>query len=239
MDAALAASALFMGLTGSLHCASMCGPAFGAIARSSAPGRVSRATMSMHAGRLISYAAAGALVASSVAALGTLQAAGPLLRPVWTLLHVAAVAWGLSLVWRARAPQWPTRGRWQAAAAGNGHVVRVFMRLPPSGRAGFAGMCWAGIPCGLLQSALLVAALASGPVGGAAVMSTFALASGLGLWAGPWLWSRLGTAPGDERWTRLAARLAGALLVVSSGFALWHGLGAVIAQICSMPGSGS
>ena len=85
------------------------------------------------------------------------------------------------------------------------------MRLPPSGRAGLLGMCWAGIPCGLLQSALLVAALASGPAQGAAVMSTFALASGVGLWAGPYLWSRLGTAPGDERWTRLTARLAGAL----------------------------
>ena len=98
------------------------------------------------------------------------------------------------------------------------------------------GLCWAGIPCGLLQSALLVAALASGPAQGAAVMATFALASGFGLWAGPYLWSRLGTAPGDERWTRLTARLAGGLLAASSGFALWHGLGAVIAQICGVPG---
>jgi sulfite exporter TauE/SafE len=236
MDTALAASALFMGLTGSLHCASMCGPALGAIALRSSPGRPSRATLSVHAGRLISYAAAGALIASTVAALGTLQAAGSLLRPIWTLIHVAAIALGLSLVWRARAPRWLTRDTRQITGPANARVVRVFMRLPPSGRAGMAGMCWAGIPCGLLQSALLVAALASGPIGGATVMSTFAIASGIGLWAGPYLWSRIGTAPGDERWTRLAARLAGALLVVSSGFALWHGLGIILAQICSAPG---
>jgi sulfite exporter TauE/SafE len=236
MDTALAASALFMGLTGSLHCASMCGPAFAAIATPSAAGRLSRETMSVHAGRLLSYAAAGALVASSVSALGTLQTAGPILRPVWTLIHVAAVVFGLSLVWRARMPHWLARDGRLLAGASQTRVVRVFTRLPPSGRAGALGLCWAGIPCGLLQSALLVAALASGPAQGAAVMATFALASGFGLWAGPYLWSRLGTAPGDERWTRLTARLAGGLLAASSGFALWHGLASVIAQICGVPG---
>jgi uncharacterized protein len=236
MDAALAASALFMGLTGSLHCASMCGPAFGAIATRSGPARFSRATMSMHAGRLLSYAAAGALVASSISALGTLQAAGPLLRPIWTLIHVAAIALGLSLVGRARAPRWLNRDSRQIARMADTRVVRVFTRLPPSGRAGIAGMCWAGIPCGLLQSALLVAALASGPIAGATVMSTFAVASGFGLWAVPHLWSRVGAAPDDARWTRLATRLAGALLVISSGYALWHGLGTLLAQICGTPG---
>ena len=110
MDAALAASALFMGLTGSLHCASMCGPAFGATAARSAPGGLAGTTLSMHAGRLLSYSAAGALVASSTSALGTLQAAGPLLRPVWTLIHVAAIALGLALVWKGRAiPRWLAR----------------------------------------------------------------------------------------------------------------------------------
>ncbi len=236
MDTALAASALFMGLTGSLHCASMCGPAFGAIATRSGAARLSPEMVSVHAGRLLSYAVAGALVASGVSALGTLQTAGPFLRPVWTLIHVAAIVFGLALVWRARMPRWLARDNRPLAASPQPQVVRVFMRLPASGRAGVMGMCWAGIPCGLLQSALLVAALASGPAQGAAVMSIFALASGVGLWAGPYLWSRLGTAPGDERWTRLTTRLAGGLLAASSGFALWHGLGAVIAQICGAPG---
>jgi sulfite exporter TauE/SafE len=235
MDSALAASALFMGLTGSLHCASMCGPAFGAIATRSGRGSITGPVLSVHAGRLLSYAAAGALVASSVSALGTLQTAGPLLRPVWTLVHVAAIALGLWLVWTARAPRWLTRDNRQVAAMANGQVVRVFTRLPASGRAGMAGLCWAGIPCGLLQSALLVAALASGPVQGATVMATFAIASSFGLWAGPYLWSRIGAAPKEERWTRLTARLAGALLATSSGFALWHGLGSILAQICGGP----
>jgi sulfite exporter TauE/SafE len=237
MDAALTASALFMGLTGSLHCTTMCGPAFGAIAARSGGTRFAGATMSLHAGRLLGYAIAGALVASSVAALGTLQAAGPLLRPLWTLVHVAAIALGLTLVWTARVPRWLSRDIGRAAIPDDARVVRFFRRMPASGRAGLTGMCWAGIPCGLLQSALLVAALASGPVAGATVMSTFALASGFGLWAGPRLWSTMRSTSGDERWTRLSARLSGTLLAASSGFALWHGLGAIVAQICGVPPS--
>jgi len=235
MDAALTASALLMGLTGSLHCATMCGPAFGAIAARSGGTLFAGATMSLHAGRLLGYAVAGALMASSVAALGTLQAAGPLLRPLWILVHVAAIALGLALIGTARVPRWLRRDIVRAAGADDARVVRVFRRMPASGQAALAGMCWAGIPCGLLQSALLVAALASGPVAGAAVMSTFALASGFGLWAGPHLWSRMRSTSGDERWTRLAARLSGTLLAMSSGFALWHGLGAIVAQICGVP----
>jgi hypothetical protein len=34
----------------------------------------------------------------------------------------------------------------------------------------------------------------------------------------------------------MAARLSGLLLAASSGFAMWHGLGAIVAQICGVPG---
>ena len=64
-------------------------------------------------------------------------------------------------------------------------------------RAGLVGACWTAMPCGLLQSALLVAALASGALPGAAVMAAFALASTLGLWLAQGLWS--GLQPGRRR----------------------------------------
>ena len=146
MDAALAASALFMGLTGSLHCASMCGPAFGAIASRSGGARIAGATMSVHAGRLLSYAVAGALVASSVAALGTLQAAGPLLRPLWTLVHVAAIALGLTLIWTARVPRWLSRDIGRAAVPDDARVVRVFRRMPLRGRRDWRGCAGPAFP---------------------------------------------------------------------------------------------
>jgi len=40
---------------------------------------------------------------------------------------------------------------------------------------------------------------------------------------------------GVRRWTRAPVRLAGALLAVASGFALWHGLSEQIAQALCVP----
>jgi len=110
-------------------------------------------------------------------------------------------------------------------------------RLPAPARAGIVGACWVGVPCGLLQSALLVAALASGPVQGAGVMAVFAFASAPGLLLGPALWQRLahGRHPGGA--ATWSVRTAGALLASASAFALWHGLGDAIADaLCRAPG---
>ena len=81
---------------------------------------------------------------------------------------------------------------WRALA--QSQPVRIFRTLAGPARAGLAGVCWAVVPCGLLQSALLVAALASGALPGAAVMAAFALASTLGLWLAQGLWSGLRSA---------------------------------------------
>ncbi len=82
------------------------------------------------------------------------------------------------------------------------------------------GLLWSFLPCGLLYSALLVAALAGGIFEGAAVMALFALGSGVSLMAGPWLWLRLAR-PGSGRWS---VRLAGLALLLMSLGALWMGL---------------
>jgi len=81
-----------------------------------------------------------------------------------------------------------------------------------------------------------VAALASGPAWGAGVMSAFALASALSLATVSLWWSRLaGTHAVAIGRPTLAVRLAGALLVGSSAFALAHGLAAEIDRaLCAM-----
>lgn len=237
MDTALVTSALLMGLAGGPHCAAMCGAAFGAIARQGGATRLAETTLALHAGRLIGYAAAGALVAASVAGLGALQTAAPLLRPIWTLVHVAAVALGLWLLWKARAPAWLSGAGQPAAVLLSTRPVRIFRRLPAGARAGLAGACWAAVPCGLLQSALLVAALASGPFQGAGVMAAFAIASALSLWLGPHLWLKLRWRGRQDSAATLSVRLAGVLLAASSVFALWHGLGSAIEEaLCRVVG---
>ena len=104
MDLALAFSALLIGLAGSPHCVAMCGAACTAIAGRCGRQRPQPALLGLHAGRLLSYAAGGAVVAGGVGALAALAAWSPSLRPLWTLVHVAALGLGVWLLWTGRQP---------------------------------------------------------------------------------------------------------------------------------------
>lgn len=235
MDLALVASALLMGLAGGPHCAAMCGAAYGGIARQGGPSGSARAMLALQLGRLASYAAAGGLVAASMAWLGSLREAAPLLKPLWTMLHVSAVALGLWLLWQGRAPAWLAGASRSGSRLMEARPLRFVARIPPTARAGAIGACWAAMPCGLLQSALLVAALASGPWQGAGVMAVFALGSALSLWLAPLLWLRLQGRGSGAAHSTLAVRLAGVLLITASAFALVHGLREAIDQALCLP----
>ena len=248
MNSALVASALMIGLAGGPHCVVMCGAGYAGITRGKA-----QAMLSLQLGRLVGYSLAGALVAGSVSGLASLGQAAPLMRPLWTLLHVGAVALGLFMLWSGSVPAWLAElGRRGAAsslgagaadeagaAAGAGPKqaapLRFFARMPPTARAAGIGICWAAMPCGLLQSALIVAALASGPMQGAGVMAGFALASGVSLWLGPSLWVRLGRMAGPMAASTLPMRLAGGLLAAGSVFAIVHGLMPIIDRVFCLP----
>ncbi len=175
---------------------------------------------------MASYAAGGAVAAVGVSGVASWSQITPALRPLWTLLNAAAFALGLWLMWKGQQPAWLGRiGRVPALAGpipGKGQWPWQRVRGPL--RAGAAGSLWVAWPCGLLQSALLVAALTDGALAGATVMAVFAATSAPGLVFGPWVWRRLlrgGDVAVRERWLM---RAAGALIVVASGWALSHGL---------------
>ena len=87
------------------------------------------------------------------------------------------------------------------------------------------------MPCGLLYSAVLVAALSGSPWDGALTMALFALGSSVSLLLGPWLLlRRRGGASGA--W---GIRLAGLALAATSGWALWMGLAHNAAPWCVAP----
>jgi len=226
LDLALAGSALLMGLAGTPHCLAMCGPA------AAACGRDGRSAMgAFQLGRVLSYSLGGAIAAASVGALAWLGGAAAWLRPLWLLVHCAALLLGLYLLVFARQPAWLSQvgrqvGTATLAAPGAGRVV-----LSAPARSGLIGLAWVAWPCGLLQSALLTAGLASGAAAGALVMASFAVASGLGLALGP---SLLLKAVGTQGMT-WAVRLSGLALVSASGWALGHGLWVQIAAICGLP----
>lgn len=231
MSSTLLATALLMGLAGGPHCVAMCGAACAALG-SAKPGQVSgtRSLWLFQLGRLAGYSALGALAAASMQGLGWLSVQSAALRPVWSLLHVAAALLGLMLLVQGRQPLWLELGarrlwtRIRGYFKDTGRMAGVTAPLA-------LGTLWALLPCGLLYSALLVAALSADAAQGAGVMALFALGSGLSLMAGPWLWLRL-RGPDSGQW---AVRLAGAALLASSAWALWMGLVHDAAPWCVSP----
>jgi len=221
----LVLAGLAMGVAATPHCAVMCGAPCAALTQG-----CGRSATGFHAGRLIGYTAAGAVVASSVAVLGAWSQASPALRPLWTLLHLAFLALGLWWFIAGRQPVWMRR---RSSAV----PVRFVGRRTRSLRASVAGLAWVAWPCAALQAALLLAALASSATGGALVMAAFAVGSMPGLLAAPWAWARWqarrGAALAPGQIATLGFRVAGLGLIAVSGWALTHGIWQRVAAWCA------
>jgi sulfite exporter TauE/SafE len=174
-----------------------------------------RALLSFQLGRWLGYSLMGGLAAFSVQALGWLTVESAALRPVWSMLHVAAVVLGLLLIWQAKQPVWLDQSAqqlWAKIRRLNANLGKI---APMA-----VGALWALMPCGLLYSALMVAALTGNVLDGALTMASFALGSGVSLGMAPWLLLKLKNL-GDGAW---GIRLAGLALASTSGWALWMGL---------------
>lgn len=223
---ALATTAFLMGLMGGSHCLVMCAAPCGALTglgggskEGSQPvgwvrqgGFVGRVT-GFHLGRLIGYGAAGALAAFAMEQLAWLGQSSSALRPVWTLTHVLILGWGVLMMLQARQPAWIEQ-------AGRKMWAQVKPLVAHPGGLFVTGMAWALLPCGLLYTALLTAALSGSLLRGALCMVLFGFGSGLWLILGPWTFQRvrawIGTAGGS-----LGARLAGLVLFALGSWALW------------------
>jgi hypothetical protein len=226
MNAALVLAGLAMGAAASPHCALMCGAACAGLT-----GGHARNAAVFQSARLASYAAGGAVAAASVQWLGAWSAAMPALRPLWVLLHLGFLALGL---W------WLVTGRPVASMSRDGpvpiHIVR--RASPKTWRRSLAGLAWVAWPCGVLQAALLLAAMAGDAPGGAMVMAAFALGSMPALALGPWLWNRwrmaAGPAATSASWPVIGQRIAGLGLVAGSLAALGHGMWQTLGAWCGL-----
>jgi len=225
MQTSLALTALFMGLAGGPHCIAMCGAACAGIGQAAGEQKTS-AMWTFQVGRVLGYSALGALAAASMQGLGWLTVQSAALRPVWTFFHVAVMVLGLLLLWKAEQPIWLEQAGkkiWTGArslALGRGRGAPLVL-----------GALWSFLPCGLLYSALLVAALTGHAVEGALVMALFAIGTSVSMMLGPWLWLRLkGNGSGD--W---GVRLAGLALAASSAWALWMAYANNGAPWCTVP----
>jgi sulfite exporter TauE/SafE len=224
MSTALSAAALLMGLAGAPHCAVMCGAACAGVTNlAGAP--VRRARWTFQLGRLAGYSLAGAAVAMAVESFAWLAAQGPMLRPVWTLFHLAVLAWALTLLALGRQPAWGS-----TAGKATWRVVRPLAAR--SGGVFTAGVLWIFMPCSLLWSALLVAALSGGPLQGGLSMALFAIPSATGLLVGPALFPVIKRAAAARLGPEAGTRAAGLLLGAAATWALWMDLAERIALFC-------
>jgi sulfite exporter TauE/SafE len=221
----LAATAFLMGLAGGPHCVAMCGAACGGVIRG-VGARPGRGMWTFLSGRLLGYTAAGAAAGLAVQSFAWLTSQTAALRPAWTLFHVAVLAWGLILLANARQPAW-------VEATGRNVWARVRPLAARRGGLLATGALWVFMPCGLLYSALLVASLSGGPVGGAVSMALFATGSGITLGLAPTLFRRLQQL-GNSMRNDWGTRIAGGLLALAAAWAIWVDVAHRIAEWCGL-----
>lgn len=170
-------------------------------------------TSMFHLGRVAGYALLGAVAAVAMESLALLTSRTTALQQLWALMHVAVMAWGLAMVVQARQPVWLER-------AGRSVWVRAQPLVSAPSGSLVAGLAWALMPCGLLYSAVLVAALSGGAWQGALSMAAFATGGAVWLLAGPWLW-RLGQSHVNALRAQWGTRIAGLMLIGVASWALW------------------
>lgn len=241
--AAPAAAAFTLALAGGLHCAGMCGGFVGALgagprrARPVVPiaavgvrpvvdgerayGRI----LAYHAGRVVSYSAAGALAGAIGATLFASQVL-PLQLALLSLASLMLLAIGLVLFGRTG---WLRRLEPVGLAVWS--IVGPLARrlYPPRNpvHALAAGLAWGWIPCGMVYGALPLALGTASVTGGATVMLAFGIGTLPNLLAMHWLTDRLAPmtgrlqAGGAARLNTAARAMAGATIIAFgvSGFA--------------------
>lgn len=227
----LLTTAFVMGLSGGPHCLAMCAAPCAVVTADGPPATAGNAPASagtteavpsrwrfvaFHAGRLAGYALLGALAAWAMEYVAWFSDRTSWLHPVWVGMHLAVLFWGGLMLVQGQQPRWLDR-------AGRAIWLKVRPLVSRPGGTFAAGLGWALLPCGLLYSAVLVAALSGGPTQGAVSMAAFGVGSGLWLWAAPWAWRGLQSVAG--RWREdWGTRAAGAMLVLAGGAALWMDL---------------
>jgi uncharacterized protein len=225
MSPTLAGTALLMGLVGGPHCIAMCGAACGGVIRG-VGAKPARGMWSFQAGRLLGYSLAGGAAGLAVHSFAWLSSNTRALQPVWTLFHVAVLLWGLVLLAQARQPAW-------VETAGRNVWSRVRPMAQRRGGLVASGALWVFMPCGLLYSALLVASLSGGFVEGMASMALFAIGSGISLGLAPSALRKLQDL-GNRLRKDWGTRIAGGLLALTAGWALWMDVAHRVAEWCGL-----
>ena len=208
--------ALFLvGLLGGTHCVGMCGGIVGALSLGS--GRWSL-HLAYNAGRILSYAAAGAIVGAIGGAVAALPMQLPLRLALYVVADLMLVALGLYLLGVTRALALTERAGenlWRRIQP----LTRRFLPARSPFQAFPLGLLWGWLPCGLVYSALATAMTGGSALRGAALMLAFGLGTLPNLLLAGVVLVRFRDVVQRPAWRRLAGLLV-------AGFGVWGLVGA-------------
>ncbi len=209
--------ALAAGLLGSGHCLGMCG----GIATLPGAGGAATRVLVFNLGRLVSYAIVGALAGGFGAGAGRALAGTEAALWLRAFAGVLIVLVGLFLVLGDR--RWLPVERLGARVWSRlGPVARRLAARPSGPRLLLLGMLWGWLPCGLVYTVALAAAVAGGALSGAATMIAFGFGTLPAMGALGLAGRRIGGWLGARPWRQAI----GAMLLVAGLWTLasplWH-----------------
>jgi sulfite exporter TauE/SafE len=197
-----------LGLVGSLHCLQMCGPIVLAYSLPLDRARALRSHLQYNAGRVLTYAALGALAGVAGHGIGLLGRMAGLASGARVVAGAAMIVAGVAMV---------------GIGPAKGGLVKIQKsagrRLMAPGGKFQLGLILGFLPCGLIYAALMKAVETGSAAGGAATMLSFGLGTSAALLALGFTSSLAGFRVGPWS-TRVAA-----VCVMASGVVLiWRGL---------------
>lgn len=223
------ALALFLGgLASGLHCAGMCGGISAGFTLVQKEDQWRR-QLAFNAGRITSYAAAGAAAGALGSAGAYAVAVFPAQLTLFLLSSALVAAAGVHLAFAL-----PLSGLERLGLPVWRRVQPLAARLLPARtlpRAYVAGLAWGWLPCGLVYGALLVAVFAGGALQGAAAMAAF------GAGTLPWLLVAGVAAARLRGWAGLAhlRRAGGIALIAVGAWGIAHGVDQTLICLTEVP----
>lgn len=218
-------TAFLVGWLGILHCYGMCGGIAGAMTMSLAAEirnhrlRLAGFTLLYGLGRITSYTLAGAISGSAGQLIGHMVKPTLLIHALRTIAGVLVVIIGIYV-----AGWLPRLGRIERLGDPLWHRILPWIKslLPVQTplQAWRIGIFWGLLPCGLVYSMLMVAALTGSILDGALQMFAFGLGTLPGLWIGSFVTGRLTYRP-HIPWLQPAA---GLLLIASGIITIWSNI---------------
>ena len=215
--------ALLMGLLGSTHCVLMCGGVVG-MTCSALPGERRMHwgaqvpyLLAYNAGRIASYAMAGAFAGAAGAAIASFGLAERAQLGLRFAAGAMMVAVGLYVAGFGPAMRWIERAGepvWRRIAP----IARRFVPVRMPAQALALGLLWGWMPCGLVYAAMVAAVTSGSALRGAATMAAF------GAGTLPMLLAMGSAAAAAARAMRVrwVRPLAGAVLVVLGALQVVH-----------------